>query len=792
MEFLSHPVPAVIVLLGVLVFFHELGHYLVGRLSGIAVEVFSIGFGPPLLRWRKGVTEYRLSAIPLGGFVKFYGAVKAEKVPDSVRGQEFYRASWQRRALTVAAGPVANLLLAVVAFAVLGAAGVSHPPPIVGDIRQGSPAQISGIQFLDEIVEINGKPVKVWSDLETGISQSPGQQISLVVMRGGMRQEISLTPAPTEITDILGKRRTVGRAGIALARHPSTVTVDLQGGPGDSAGLQTGDRVAAIQIGDEEVAVKYWREVVNELWRAKQSSQESVFLMVSRPGAATAEKATLKLELQLKDAISAASPEEFVRALGIRDSQLTIKEAQDTLAGVLLPGDVLLAVNEAKVQDVYDLRTQIEALTESSGRITVQRNFQVLDVSVVFKPVEVQAAAGKMTVFTLPASLLSELITPPPVIERYTNPFSALAYGGRETVTQSGEILSALGKMVIGEVPMQAIGGPILIAKVAGESAKRGWETFLSTLAVISINLALINLFPIPVLDGGQLLMIGSEAIRRRPISELAMENFQKVGFVMIMALIVLATYNDFSRFWTSMLESVCGCFSVKHVLTIDTAIQGAFVALHAMDHRGSQTLAYEHHEVVLGSSAALSRMVLDVMDRAGVAVADVSGLMIGSGPGSFTGIKVGLSFAYGMIRGLPSPLPATTWNALRGCAAMLSQSLGGDELTLLLPATKTQGYGASVSADGDVRLYAVELRAGVPYGVELGYPLKAPIFSAVTWAGLDKDSRTLEQSQLTNLLVESAEAHLNARWPNAFGRITEDMPNYMRDAAPIEKRRSL
>ncbi len=561
MEFLSHPVPAVIVLLGVLVFFHELGHYLVGRMSGIAVEIFSIGFGPPILRWRKGVTEYRLSTIPLGGFVKFYGAVKAEKVPDSVRGQEFFRASWQRRALTVAAGPVANLLLAIFAFAVLGAAGVSHPPPIVGDIRQGSPAQVSGLQFLDEIVEINGKPVKVWSDLETGISQSPGKQVSLLVMRNGSRQEVSLTPAPTEITDILGKKRLVGRAGIALARHPSTVTVDLQGGPGDSAGLKTGDRVVAIRVGDTELAVQYWRELVNELWRAKQSGVESVLLTVNRPATATAEIAALRVELQTSGDISAVSPEEFVRSLGIRDSQLTVKEAKDTLAGVLLPGDILLAVNDTGVQDVYDLRTQIEALTESSGQVRIQRDFRVLNLSVVFKPVEVQAAAGKMTVFTLPASLLSELITPPPVIERYTNPFSALAYGGRETLVQSGEILSALGKMVIGEVPMQAIGGPILIAKVAGESAKRGWETFLATLAVISINLALINLFPIPVLDGGQLLMIGSEAIRRRPLSELAMENFQKVGFVMIMALIVLATYNDFSRFWTSMLESVVGAF---------------------------------------------------------------------------------------------------------------------------------------------------------------------------------------------------------------------------------------
>ncbi len=230
----------------------------------------------------------------------------------------------------------------------------------------------------------------------------------------------------------------------------------------------------------------------------------------------------------------------------------------------------------------------------------------------------------------------------------------------------------------------------------------------------------------------------------------------------------------------------------MKHVLAIDTAIQGAFVALHSIAPHGPLTLAFEHHEVVLGSSAALSRMVLDVLDRAGISVADVSGLMVGSGPGSFTGIKVGLSFAYGLIRGLPSSVPATTWDALRGCAAALSQSLGGCELTLLLPATKTHGYGASVSDDGNVSVYATELRAGVPYGVESGLQLRAPYFAAVTWSGFDKDCRTLEQSQLTKLLVESAEVNLKAQWPNAFGNIAEVMPNYMRDAAPIEKRRSL
>jgi regulator of sigma E protease len=114
---------------------------------------------------------------------------------------------------------------------------------------------------------------------------------------------------------------------------------------------------------------------------------------------------------------------------------------------------------------------------------------------------------------------------------------------------------------VTGDIPLKALGGPMLIAKVAGDSARRGWQTFLGSMALISINLGLLNLFPIPVLDGGQLVLMGAEAVRRRPLRESSVENFQKVGFAMILALVVLATYNDLSRFWKSMLESVVGIF---------------------------------------------------------------------------------------------------------------------------------------------------------------------------------------------------------------------------------------
>jgi len=145
------------------------------------------------------------------------------------------------------------------------------------------------------------------------------------------------------------------------------------------------------------------------------------------------------------------------------------------------------------------------------------------------------------------------------VIEKYSNPLSALRYGFEETGRQMVMITGALFHLVSGEIPVKALGGPIMIAKVAGDSAKLGWQAFLTSLAMISVNLGLVNLFPIPVLDGGQMILFSVEGILRRPLSERAMEAFHKLGFICVMALVLLATYNDLSRFWKSMLTSILG-----------------------------------------------------------------------------------------------------------------------------------------------------------------------------------------------------------------------------------------
>ena len=260
---------------------------------------------------------------------------------------------------------------------------------------------------------------------------------------------------------------------------------------------------------------------------------------------------------------ASGSDREFMQLLGLSSSELTVARlvevGEDTVP--LKTGDVIVAWNGSPLRDVYALRERLIANNDAAATFTVLRGDHRSDVKVALKGIEVQKPEGPATIYTLPLLFWGQMLDPEPIIEQYSNPLMALAFGVRQTASQTHELFTNVASLVTGDIPLKALGGPMLIAKVAGDSARRGWQTFLGSMALISINLGLINLFPIPVRDGGQLVLIGVEGVRRRPLRAAAIENFQKIGFALVMALVVLATYNDLSRFWRSMLESVVGLF---------------------------------------------------------------------------------------------------------------------------------------------------------------------------------------------------------------------------------------
>src|SRR3989338_2439684 len=203
-ELFSHPVMGMLILLGVLVLIHEAGHYWVGRFFGIGVEIFSIGIGAPLVKWVRKGTEFRIAWLPLGGFVKFAGMTPADSIAPGVQGLAFHEASRGARAAVLLAGPLANLLLAVLVYAALSMHGIKNPAPIAGMVMPQSPAQQAGFQPGDRIVSIEANAIATWSELQDALFQSPGKPLHVSLMRQNKTMQLIVTPNAIEGTDKLG------------------------------------------------------------------------------------------------------------------------------------------------------------------------------------------------------------------------------------------------------------------------------------------------------------------------------------------------------------------------------------------------------------------------------------------------------------------------------------------------------------------------------------------------------------------------------------------------------------
>jgi regulator of sigma E protease len=342
-----------IIVLGILVFVHELGHFLLAKKLGVGVLTFSLGFGPKIF-WKKiGETQYQIAAVPLGGFVKMIGENPEEEVKEELLGRSFSNQPVWKRVLIIAAGPFFNFFLAIVLFSTINLFGIPYSPPKIGEVNPGLPAEASGLKKEDLILSIDGQDLKKWEDLSRIIRSSQGKELMLRVKRNGETLEIRVTPKPSSVKNLFG----------------------------------------------EEV---------------------STFVI-----------------------------------------------------GITHSGEVL--------------------------------------------------------------------------IEK-VNPLVALGNGFIQTYQGIKLTLVGIVKLIQGVIPGKTIGGPILIAQMAGEQARRGLLSLALFMAILSINLGVINLFPIPILDGGHFLFLTLEAILRRPISIRKMEIAQQIGLTLIILLMLFAFYNDLIR----------------------------------------------------------------------------------------------------------------------------------------------------------------------------------------------------------------------------------------------------
>ncbi|MBI6631946.1 sigma E protease regulator RseP [Pseudomonas paralactis] len=439
-----------LVALGVLVTFHEFGHFWVARRCGVKVLRFSVGFGMPLLRWhdRRG-TEFVVAAIPLGGYVKMLDEREGE-VPADQLDQSFNRKTVRQRIAIVAAGPIANFLLAMVFFWVLAMMGSQQVRPVIGAVEADSIAARAGLVAGQEIVSIDGEPTTGWGAVNLQLVRRLGESgtVDLVV-----RDQDSSAETPRALAldhwlkgaDEPDPIKSLGIRPWRPALPPVLAELDPKG-PAQAAGLKTGDRLLAL----DGQALGDWQQVV-DLVRVRPDTK--IVLKVEREGAQIDVPVTLSVR------------------------------------------------GEAKAAGGY--------------------------LGAGVKGVE------------WPPSMVREVSF---------GPLAAIGEGAKRTWTMSVLTLESLKKMLFGELSVKNLSGPITIAKVAGASAQSGVADFLNFLAYLSISLGVLNLLPIPVLDGGHLLFYLVEWVRGRPLSDRVQGWGIQIGISLVVGVMLLALVNDLGR----------------------------------------------------------------------------------------------------------------------------------------------------------------------------------------------------------------------------------------------------
>jgi regulator of sigma E protease len=439
---------AFLFVLSVVVFFHELGHFLVARWCGVTVTTFSIGFGRELGSFvdRHG-TRWRVAAIPLGGYVKFLDDVNPASQPAAVAPAEpgsFHGKPVWQRALVVAAGPAANFLIAALIYTAVNIGyGVSTISARIDDVVAGMPAEKAGLKAGDLITDINGWSIESYDDVARIVTASSGRTLDISVNRNGETRTFPVTPDMRDHRDDLGVTVRLGDIGIRRI-IPARIGAVMPDSPAARAGFRAGDTIVAI----DGAKIASFDDVIDKV---SPAAGRSLSITVDRDGGA--------------------------QTLAVVPQSTPTKKPDGT--------------------------------TVDRGRIGVAPDRP--------EPVSV----------SLP---------------------EAVRLGIRETYANIVQTITGIGDIFWGRQSADQVGGPILMAEVTARVVEMGWEPLLRWTALISANIGLLNLLPIPVLDGGHLVFYAIEAIRRRPLSQRVQEIGFQIGIALVLMLVVFVNLNDLLR----------------------------------------------------------------------------------------------------------------------------------------------------------------------------------------------------------------------------------------------------
>lgn len=438
-----------LVLLGVLIFVHELGHFLFAKALGVKVIKFSLGFGPKLVGKTHGETEYVISAVPLGGYVKMLGEEPGEELAETEKRRAFnFQPVWKRFTI-VFAGPLFNITFACLLFALLFLTGVPALYPDIGKITANSPAEKAGLMTGDRVVAVDGHPVQSWNDVLNGLEKRGGEPITFKVRRGNDTIEITVRPEEKTESSMFGEKKKYWEFGISPLILPVVGEV-MKGTPAEKAGLLKGDRIIEVK----GMPVRTWEDVT-----------ETVHDSSGKP---------LRFKIERGTSV-------FERTIIPEEQKMTTVQGEKKIG--------LIGVRPAEKHFIKRF-----GLIESTV-LGVERTWEISVLTIMF-----------------------------------------------------------IVKLIQHIIPAETIGGPIMIFQMAGKQASQGAMNYFTFMAVISINLGVLNILPIPLLDGGHLMFLGIECIRRKPLSESVLAMAQRVGLALLITLMVFALYNDILRLITGRM----------------------------------------------------------------------------------------------------------------------------------------------------------------------------------------------------------------------------------------------
>jgi regulator of sigma E protease len=540
---------AFVLMLSVLIFVHELGHFLVARWCGVRVLKFCLGFGPPIgigrwrLAWTRNGTEYAIAWFPLGGFVKMLGENPDEAEDPEVRAHPSEalgaRPLWQKLAI-VFAGPAMNLMLPVLIFAVTLFIGMPRPAPVIGAVEAGSPAERAGLAPGDRLLALDGEPIAWWGDFEELVRKHPGDALALRYQRAGEPREARFEVTSRAALDEFGKVRDMGWVGLGHRRLTAMVGVPDAQSPAHRAGLRSGDVIVSL----DGKAVEDW----SALAAGYAAAGGPVRAEIDRGPQAPPER--LALELPALGGLE---------ALGVVPANVlvsTVEPDSPAARAGLARGDLILSVDG---QLAGSFLSFAETVRTSGGRpleLVVARGGTLEQIRVAPELAPIDVGLGiEETRYRV--GITAEAATLPGAVEldQARNPFVSVPRAVGMTVDVTHMFLRGLAKIVTGEVSRKQVAGPIGIAQIAGNALQRGWETYLSTLVLISINLGILNLLPIPILDGGQAVLFLAEGVKRSPLSLRTRLVFQQIGLTVLMLLMGMAFWNDISRHWSKVVD---------------------------------------------------------------------------------------------------------------------------------------------------------------------------------------------------------------------------------------------